>query len=219
MKKMVLTIVILLIIFIGMIIARNIEKSEEIKIDEVQNIENYIQQIYGWKEVTKEALPEFDDINNADETWLWGIIRKNLEEETLTYEKIENKVKEIYGDKLNKEYPKEGTSFVNKEGEIYKPTDISLDAIKDSLYLNKIERTKEGYIAEIVEYLVDYTKEDEGRIEIKNLNNEIIATLSNNETDANIIQIVKNNIDKFNKKKITLDKKDNEQLIIKKVSN
>lgn len=216
MKKMVITIIVLFIIFIGMVIYRNIEKSEEIKIGEIQNIESFVQKIYGWKEVTKEALPEFDNINNADETWTWGIIRKNLEDYELTYEEIQSKIKEIYGDELNKEYPKEGTSFIKNEGEKYTTCEIALDAIKDSFFLNKIERTKNGYTAEIAEYLVDYTNSDNGKISIKNLNEEIIAEISSEETESNIVQIIKNNIDKFSKKKITLEN-NNEKLIVKKV--
>ena len=78
MKKMIVTIIILLIIFISMIIYRNSEKEAEIKIDEVNKIESYMEKIYGWKEVTEEALPEFNDINSANQKWIWGIVRENL---------------------------------------------------------------------------------------------------------------------------------------------
>ena len=49
MKKMLATILVLLIIFIGMLIYRTSEKEAEIKIDEINKIENYIKKIYGWK--------------------------------------------------------------------------------------------------------------------------------------------------------------------------
>ena len=29
-----------------------------------------------WKEITKEALPTFENINNANELWVWEVIKK-----------------------------------------------------------------------------------------------------------------------------------------------
>lgn len=59
MKKMIITIIILAIIFIGMVINRQIEQANEIKIEEIQLVENYMEKIYGWSEITNQALPEF----------------------------------------------------------------------------------------------------------------------------------------------------------------
>lgn len=211
MKKMLATIIVLLIIFIGMLIYRTSEKEAEIKIDEINKIENYIEKIYGWKEVTNEALPEFDDINNADEKWLWGTIRENIDDYEIDYQTIENTKKELYGNNLSKEYPKEGTeliSFDEQSGK-YEVKEITLDAIKDSFFLNKIDKTKEGYTAEIVEYLVDYTNSDDGKIQIKNLEDEKIYDLTEEEaTDGNIKKVVKENMDKFTKKQVILEKEE-----------
>ncbi len=219
MKKMLATIIVLLIIFIGMLIYRTSEKEAEIKIDEINKIENYIEKIYGWKEVTNEALPEFDDINNADEKWLWGTIRENIDDYEIDYQTIENTKKELYGNNLSKEYPKEGTeliSFDEQSGK-YEVKEITLDAIKDSFFLNKIDKTKEGYTAEIVEYLVDYTNSDDGKIQIKNLEDEKIYDLTEEEaTDGNIKKVVKENMDKFTKKQVILEKEE-EKIVVKKV--
>ena len=101
MKKMIITIIILAIIFIGMVINRQIEQANEIKIEEIQLVENYMEKIYGWSEITNQALPEFDNLNEANTKWLWGIVRKNIEEEEITYETINEKVKELINSIIN----------------------------------------------------------------------------------------------------------------------
>ena len=45
MKKMIITIIILAIIFIGMVINRQIEQANEIKIEEIQLVENYMEKM------------------------------------------------------------------------------------------------------------------------------------------------------------------------------
>lgn len=219
MKKMLVTILILLIVFIGMLIFRTSENETEIKIDEINKIESYIKKIYGWKEVTDDALPEFDDINNANEKWLWGILRENIDDSEIDYSKIENTTKEIYGKNFTKEYPKEGTEFIfyDKEKEKYIVKETTLDAVNDLFLINKIEKNKNIYDVEIAEYLVDYTNSDSGKIKIKNTNEEEIYELTEEEaTDGNIQKVVKENMDRFTKKQIELEK-ENESIYVKKV--
>lgn len=218
MKKMIIVIFLLFIIFVSLVIYRNSEKESEIKIDEVKSIENYLSKIYGWKEITNEALPIFDNINNADEKWLWGILRDNIEENEIDYDTINEQIKRIFGKKMNKEYPKQGTEFIeyDEENNKYKIAEIRLDSIKDSFMINKIEKNKNSYIVEIIEYLVDYTDTENGKIFVKNLNNEQIYQLTEEEaTEGNIQKIIKENIGKFTKKKVTLEKEDEEILITK----
>ena len=58
----------------------------------------------------------------------------------------------------------------NEETNDYIPSEIELDANDDRFYINKITKIKNGYTAEIVEYLVDYTDFDNNNIYLKNLN-------------------------------------------------
>lgn len=217
MKKMILTIVVLLVILVGMIINKNIEKSQEVKIDEVQAIENYIKKIYGWKEVTFDALPEFDNINNASQAWLWGVLRKNIESEEITDEIIQGKVEELFGKEISNDFSLKENEYIKYDNETQKYVfeNITLDAIDDEFFINKIEKNKDDYKIQIVEYLVDYTDSENGKIIIKNLNDEVIKETINEE-NPDILQIVKDNLDRFSKKNITLVK-ENERLIIKKV--
>ena len=80
MKKMLVIIVILAMILVSMIIYKNIaiNKNKSVNVQEVEQIEEYISKIYMWKEITKEALPTFENINNANELWLWEVIKRKF---------------------------------------------------------------------------------------------------------------------------------------------
>ena len=56
---------ILLIIFIGIYINKKNIGNETVTATEVNNIEEYISKIYMWQEITEEALPKFNNINDA----------------------------------------------------------------------------------------------------------------------------------------------------------
>ncbi len=224
MKKMLIIIFILTIILIGMIVyrSRSVSNSEQVTITEIENIENYISEIYMWQEITNEALPTFDNINNANELWIWEVVKKNLEEFELDYQQIQDKGKEIFGEDFKKEFPKEGSqSFeYNEETQKYYPTETNLDDKEDRFLLNTIERTDEGYKVEIIEYIEDYSKVIEGQniIIIENLNQEQIGQVSEPDSEQNIQDIVKRNIDKFSKKQIYLKQQD-DKLYVEKVEN
>lgn len=110
MKKMVVIIIILAIILAGMIIYKKtaVGTKDDISIGEIKEIETYITKIYLWKEITNEALPVFENINEANETWVWEAVKKNLEEFEVSIEDIQNKAKELFGESFAKEFPKEG---------------------------------------------------------------------------------------------------------------
>ena len=80
MKKMLVIIVILAMILVSMIIYKNIaiNKNKSVNVQEVEQIEEYISKIYMWKEITKEALPTFENINNANELWVWEVIKEKF---------------------------------------------------------------------------------------------------------------------------------------------
>ena len=215
MKKLLAIIAALLIIFIGMLIYKNNKTNSNITINEINKIEEYISKIYMWKEVTISALPTFNNINEASDLWVWEVIKKNLEEYEVTYEQIENKEKELFGKEITKEFPKEGNEYFeyNLENGKYYATEIDLDDKNDKFLLNEIKRIEKGYEVEIVEYLEDYSK-NEGNILIENLKQEEIENIREENFDSK--EIVKNNIDKFTKKKIYL-KTEDENLIVEKV--
>lgn len=227
MKKLVVIIIILVIIFIGMLIYKNgvikTNNDNNINIEQIQRIETYITKIYMWKEVTESALPCFENINQADELWLWEVVKKNLEDYELTYEQIDEKAKELFGSEFTKQFPREGSLYLeyNEEEDKYYQIGMGLDEEEDCFLLNKIEKNDNGYEVEIVEYLEDYSQinqesANDVHIVIRNTNEDEIAVISNGE-ETNAKDIVKSNIEKFTKKKLII-KEENEQLYIQKVT-
>ena len=158
MKKLLAIICILLVIFIGMFIYKNNINQNNITVSEVQKIEDYIYQIYMWQEITEEALPKFDNINNAPDLWVWEVVKKNLENYELSYDEIQEKATQIFGNNFTKQFPKEGSEYIyyNEDLDKYITTGIGLDTQDDMFYIKKINKTKAGYEVEIVEYLEDY---------------------------------------------------------------
>lgn len=230
MKKLIVIIFILFIIFIGMYMYRlnkiNTNKNNEITIDEINKIETYLQKIYMWREITGEALPTFENINDAPDVWVWESVKKNLEEYEVSYEQLQNKVKELFGEDFQKEFPKEGYEYMeyNEETDKYYAIGSGLDNQEDVFLLNNIQKQENGYVVQIVEYLEDYaegseTTNQEYNIQIKNLKDETIGTVKNTEDEVNIQQIVKENIDKFTKKEIVLKIDANENIFVTSVKN
>ena len=79
MKKLLAIICVLLVIFIGMYIYKTNINQNNVTVSEVQKIEEYISKIYMWQEITEEALPKFDNINDAPDLWVWEVVKKDLE--------------------------------------------------------------------------------------------------------------------------------------------
>ena len=228
MKKLLAIISILLIIFIGMYINKSNLKQQDnltVNVSDVEKVEEYISKIYMWQEITEEALPKFDNINNAPDLWIWEVVKKNLENYELTYNEIQEEAIKLFGNNFKKQFPKEGSEYIiyDKNSGKYYTTGIGLDTLEDCFYIKNIIKTKKGYDVEIVEYLEDYIdamnlQEDETyNIYLKNLNHEIVSTISNTENETKIIEIVKENIDKFTTKKIKLLRDSSENLYIESV--
>ena len=227
MKKLIAIICILLVIFIGMYInQRNQIESSKISAEEVDNIEVYVTKIYMWKEVTGEALPKFQNINDAPDKWVWEVVKKNLENYDLTKDEIQNKATELFGNQFKKQFPQEGTEYMQYDEKLgkYISTGIELDTLDDCFYIKNIRKTKDGYEVEIAEYLEDYVNslgvEDENEIYeiyIKNLNEETIANVKNTEGETKTIDVVKENLDKFTTKTVNLKKSSNGNIYVESV--
>lgn len=219
MKKMLVIIVILAMILVSMIIYKNIaiNKNKSVNVQEVEQIEEYISKIYMWKEITKEALPTFENINNANELWVWEVIKKNLEIYETTYEEIQQKGKELFGEKFERQIPKEGNDsfYYDKESNKYLATEIVLDEEEDSFLLKDIEKEGEKYKVKIIEYIEDYSEEN--KVIIRNLKEEEIGRVSTTDSETKIKEIVKNNKERFSQKNIEI-KKEKDNLVIEKVN-
>lgn len=226
MKKLVAIICVLLVIFIGMYINKTKSSQKIVTASEVEKVEEYISKIYMWKEVTEEALPEFNNINEAPDLWTWEVVKKNLEDYELIYEEIQQKATELFGKQFTKQFPKEGTEYIqyDEQTDKYITSGIGLDSLDDSFLIKNINKNKNEYDVEIVEYLEDYSNsagvEDEDEvydIYIKNLNQDTIATIKSNEGETKAIETVKENIDKFTTKTIKLIKDSDGNIYVKQV--
>ena len=221
MRKMLIIIGILSIIFFGMIAYRKLEvkNSTTVNAGEVTQIQSYIEKIYLWKEVTKEALPTFSNINQANDKWIWEVVKNNLDDYQISLEEANKKVKELFGKECNKQMPKEGnSSFIyNEESGKYEATGVELDNKQDTFLINNITKTKDGYQVEIIEYLINHMNEN--NITVENTNEESLGTVGNSANDTKIQDIVKQNKSRFTKKKITLKKESESEnsLVVEKV--
>lgn len=226
MKKLVAIICILLVIFVGMYVNRSKSNQNLITATEVEKVEEYISKIYMWKEITGDALPKFDNINDAPDVWTWEVVKKDLENYELTKDEIQNKATELFGNQFKKQFPQEGTEYMKYDEKLgkYISTGIELDTLDDCFYIKNIRKTKDGYEVEIAEYLEDYVNslgvEDENEIYeiyIKNLNEETIANVKNTEGETKTIEVVKENLDKFTTKTVNLKKNSNGNIYVESV--
>ena len=226
MKKLVAIICILLVIFVGMYVNRSKSNQNLITATEVEKVEEYISKIYMWKEITGDALPKFDNINDAPDIWTWEVVKKDLENYELTKDEIQNKATELFGNQFKKQFPQEGTEYMQYDEKLgkYISTGIELDTLDDCFYIKNIRKTKDGYEVEIAEYLEDYVNslgvEDENEIYeiyIKNLNEETIANVKNTEGETKTIEVVKENLYKFTTKTVNLKKNSNGNIYVESV--
>ena len=226
MKKLVAIICILLVIFVGMYVNRSKSNQNLITATEVEKVEEYISKIYMWKEITGDALPKFDNINDAPDIWTWEVVKKDLENYELTKDEIQNKATELFGNQFKKQFPQEGTEYMQYDEKLgkYISTGIELDTLDDCFYIKNIRKIKDGYEVEIAEYLEDYVNslgvEDENEIYeiyIKNLNEETIANVKNTEGETKTIEVVKENLDKFTTKTVNLKKNSNGNIYVESV--
>ena len=226
MKKLLVIICILLVIFIGMYVYKKNINQNNVTASDVQKVQDYISKIYMWQEVTEEALPKFDNINDAPDLWTWEVVKKNLDDYELEYDEIQQKAIELFGKDFKKQFPKEGTEYIqyDKELQKYIATGIGLDTLEDTFLIKNISKTKNGYDVEIIEYLEDYENavglEDENStydVYIKNLNKDIIATVKSDDSETNVIEVVKENIEKFTTKTVKLVKDSEGKIFVESV--
>lgn len=224
MKKLFAIIGVLLLIFIFLLIYRINLKNNRINIQDVEKIQQYISKIYMWKEVTGEALPKFDNVNDAPNLWIWEVVKRNFEDYEISYDDIEDKATEIFGSNIDMKFIDQDLDYIEYDTKTskYINTGFALDTIDDSFIIKDIKKTREGYEVDIIEYLEDYGQKDldENRdfdINIENLNNDIVEVVKESESESRIIDIVKENSSKFSMKSINLIKDPSGSLVIESV--
>ena len=123
-----------------------------------EKINEYISKIYIG---TYTYMSEFNNINLANEQWIWECAYINLVnfEElytamTVTKEDVEMSARQLFGDDLQKEFPKEGLEFwLEPEGDgyFYAAAGIESDFYNDYQILS-YKKSDKDIIVNIVEY-------------------------------------------------------------------
>ena len=172
-KTLKLFILLILICLIGFWVYKFLiaKENEPIKQDFSQ-LEKYISDIYG----TTFLIPEFSDINEADEEWLWENVNqyvwnhnddyqeKNNEKYGYTYEDISKIVRNIYGDNLKKKFPKGAVSMrYDSYRDLYGPTSFSTKNYYN-YKIDKIEQNGTTYTVSLYDYTISTPEEENFKI-------------------------------------------------------
>lgn len=230
MKKLLVAISILLVIFLGMFFSKKSFTKSNLTVLEVEEIQEFISKIYLWKEISEQALPKFDNINEAPDLWLWEVVKKSLEQYELSYDEIQQKANEIFGENFTKKFPEEGTEYIqyDEKTQKYLITGVGLDTLEDMFFVKNINKiSNKKYEVQIIEYLQDYSDEiivyedyEENQdyqdntfdeeiqydIYIRNLNLDEVTKIKNTDSESIVIEKIKENVDKFSIKTINIIK-------------
>lgn len=148
-------------------------------------------------------LPEFQNINEAPEEWIWNVLYNNLENEEnkYTYEQIQEKLTNLFSSEIENKFPKEGIKGViekSKENNLYCKIDLKNNNSKKHAYCIKtLTQEDTRYKIYIIEYTllcdeITYTLIDKDGKELKKydyydgIEEEIKEEISQNE--YNLIQ-------------------------------
>lgn len=166
----------------------NKNESETKKVTNLEKtmVEDYVQKIYKYGEF--EIMPNFDDINKADEEWVWAIAFSQLENKEMVQKyEVVDKAKELFGQGFNKE-PKEDSiisAYWNEELNYYEGKAHGFMAEEEARYIIKdAYKTDNTYNVEIVEYVLNVNEVMEEKVNpqvIIKSGNKIVKTVSENE--------------------------------------
>ena len=186
-KSLVLISVLIIILLVAFAVL--ITNNNDITQSEKEEIENYIKMIYGFY---GETLPEFEDVNDANEDWMWMVTLYYLQETNesgmYTSEEVKEAGKILYGDNFNKEISKDSSKFVLyfEDTHRYRLVGMSFEEYFGFVTKNV---TKKGnkYIVDIVEYIKYWERDtdlDPGREIIMNAKSEEITSFNRKITSA-----------------------------------
>ena len=134
----------------------DLDLQEQEKIFE-KKLDDYISDIYFGLDT---YMSEFDNINLADENWIWECTHRFLWKDDnaipgiISKEDIETAAKKCFGDNLQKEFPKEGLEFwlePEEDGYFLAAASTELDFHNDYEIVS-YNKTDKDIIVNIVEY-------------------------------------------------------------------
>lgn len=197
----------------------NVEDKEEQEISSIEEtvLKEYIEKIYRRFEI---SIPEFTDINEAEERWLWGVIYNNcdhgeiwVENSTVEFVYRSDMIKtaeELFGENLIIEPPiTEGNinffEYSSKD-DCYLNIGRGGESIIPRYIIAQIDRKNDIFIVQIVEYLYDNSEfpysSEPYKISL-NVGESKVVTFDSNEK-FDVEKYVLENKDKFVQKKLTI---------------
>ncbi len=164
MKKFFKILILLVIIVILSIITFLVYKKfiDKPKKEDYSELKKYLSDIYG----RTFLIPEFDDINEADEDWLWENVNQyvwnhddeyhdqNNQEYGYTYEDISKIVKILYGNNLKKKFPEGSVSMrYNSYRNLYGPTSFDVQFYYN-YHIDGIKKSGNTYTVSLYDYVI-----------------------------------------------------------------
>lgn len=231
----ILVIIPLVILSVVMITNKTNNNITELEKEEIQT---YIEMIYD--EYYDETVPEFENINNAKEDWIWMMALSYLE--TIKYPDeykgfASNEVKEaaniLYGNNFNKEITKDSSKHVIyfEDENKYRSEAMSSD-ILNRFVVKDIIKEHNQYIVDVIEYneCSDYHEDtycevilDSKYEEMTSFNREHFYATNDEEmklleeesanVEAKFKDYVLENADKFNIKTLVLKRDEGTDLL------
>lgn len=153
--------VLIIILLLSFILYSFISNTNKISDEEKTELLSYIDDIYN----NVHSIPEFDDINDANEYWIWDNINqylsnheefnnRNKKNFDYTYEEICSYAQKLYGKNLKKVFPKENDIMLYDETtNKYGVPAYSLEA-SYHYQVENIEKNNNIYTVDIIDYAV-----------------------------------------------------------------
>lgn len=186
------------------------------------DIETFVDKIFLGNGLTQEALPEFNNILEADKNWMFSMLYYDLVTNdslkyTYTYEEVQEELNNIIGKNTYIQFPQEGTDKIMKKEDKYIVAPSGLIATSFEGYtISNIGILNGNYIVTINEYKYQISEDNSNYNFIDKTGNVIksYSASDNTKENWNVIEeemkdYVKDNQDKFARKDITIMKDTN----------
>lgn len=194
---------------------------------EKEEISKYVGLIYDWS--MGERIPEFEDINDANEDWAWLNVCDYLQTTTEEYkmftaQEVQEAAKVLYGNNFNKKFTKDSSRHVKYIENEDKYISVAMGTpFKESYEVKDMIKKNNQYIINLIEYTYTWSDDYHQQIVLDSKGEEITSfyqertNASNDEEsklmkeesasiDAKMKDYILENVDKFQVKELVLEK-------------
>lgn len=181
-----------------------VQKVEKYTANDVIKIQKYLDKTYSFLEF---SMPEFTNINEASEEWLFGIALFNIpfNEQGTPYDDVMKSAKSLFGPEFTNKFKKEDTkvAFYSALNNTFTIEGRGGAMLNPKYVISNIEKTLTGFNVEIIEYISeDSNMATEENIYLLNKTERVQTFLYGQEKQME--EYVLANKAKFNTKQIVL---------------